>query len=252
MGTQANRRALSWAPLGLSQLIPVRIDMIKAFVAFLLLSASKLAFAFGMPALTTITGLLLETAIHESGHALTASSLGWTIDDFRPYPNICGGRLVGGCVLTHTDLKPYDPDGQMNREYQAQSRAIAAAGSLSSQLGVLIFAPLAGKLNGTSFWGSALRKMVYFQNLDWIFYTVTDSLSNFQGDWYSVAKSVNVPTYYFVAPAAASYWGLNKYRQKFIKTDKEPASGSSLKVAPQLGFMGRSVPSFGLKLAMTF
>lgn len=231
--------------------------MFRTILFGALLCSPQHAFGFGLRLLdgATLTGILLETTIHESGHALTALAVGWEVDQFRPYPHICGGRLVGGCVSTHTDLKPYGDDGKMNRKYLAENRAISAAGSLASQLGVLIFSPLVGKLKASTFWGKALRQMLFFQNMDWLFYTVTDSVSNFQGDWYSVAKSLDVPTYTFVPPAALSAAGLNIYRQKFVgNSSKQNGETSQIRVAPHITYLGtgQSMPTLGIKLALKF
>lgn len=164
-----------------------------------------------------VTGLFLQIMIHESGHAAMAAGLGWKVDEFKPYPHICGGRLVGGCVQTSTDLPEFDADGRMNRQRLSESRRIAAAGTTASSVSVLAFSPLQRVFRPSGFAGLTLNHMLIYQQYDWLFYTVTDSLSSFQGDWYAVAQSLDVPVYYFVAPAALNFWLLKIYREHFIR-----------------------------------
>lgn len=188
-----------------------------------------------------VTGLFLQILIHESGHAAMAAGLGWRVDEFKPYPHVCGGRVVGGCVHSSTDLPEYDADGKMNRQRLSESRRISAAGSTASSLSVLAFAPLQRVFRSSGFAGMTLGHMLIYQNYDWIFYTVTDSVSSFEGDWFAVAESLDVPVYYFVAPAALNYWLLKKYREHFIRRTS-PATPAPPVVLPRVTLSPGELP----------
>ena len=176
-----------------------------------------------------VTGLFLQILIHESGHAAMAQRLGWTVEDFRPYPHVCGGRIVGGCVDVSRNKPDYDEDGRMNRATLADSRKISAAGSMASNLSVLALSPLQRVFRPSGFAGMTLGHMLTYQTYDWIFYTLTDTLTSFQGDWYAVARNLDVPVYYFIGPAALNYWLLGKYRQMFVR---RPVSAPAAKSPP--------------------
>jgi hypothetical protein len=205
--------------------------------------------ALGSQLLATISGILLQTTIHESGHAGAAHFYGWNVDDFRPYPTMCGDRFAGGCVTSHPDYDPRLPDGGINKRYLRESRAISAAGTMASQLSVLLLTPFVAKTKSSSFIGETLRSMLYFQNLDWIFYVATDTLTGFKGDWYSVAQSNGVPTAYYLPPAALSYWALDRYRQHFLKRDRQVSSSPIIR--PQWALKDRSTPWFGVHVMWT-
>lgn len=204
--------------------------------------------AHGSQFFSTLSGILLQTTIHESGHAGAAMIYGWQVDDFRPYPTICGERLAGGCVTSHPDEEPRLADGSINKRYLRESRAIAAAGTMASQLSVLLLTPLVAKTRPSSFIGQTLRNMLYFQNLDWIFYVATDTLTEFKGDWYTVAQTNGIPTASYLPPAALSYWALNRYRQSFFKQESQ---GSLPIIRPQWALRDRSRPMIGFSVLWT-
>lgn len=196
------------------------------------------------------TGLFLNILVHETGHAATATALGWKVTDFRPYPHLCGGRLVGGCVLAVNDEPEFDEDGRFNRRYLIEERQVAGAGSLFSNASVLALAPLQKSFRASGFAGMTLGWMLVYQNYDWLFYTLTDSFTGFEGDWHAVAQTLDVPTYYFIAPAALNFWLLKRYRLAFARSGAVAGSKASVPILlPRVAVSG---PSRALSLVLEF
>lgn len=183
-----------------------------------------------------VSGLLLQIVLHESGHAAAAAGYGWEIEDYRPYPNICGGRLVGGCVIASPKDQPVKP---------SESRNVSAAGSVTSQLSVLALSPLQRSLKPNGFAGKTFRAMLDYQVADFLFYAVIDSVTDFKGDWYAVAQSIDKPTWYFIPPAALSYWLLGKWRQSFERkaAAAPPAAAPQAPAAPPASGAFIAVPT---------
>ena len=131
------------------------------------------AFGLGMGA------ALSEILLHETGHAVIAASLGWEIHKFAPYPHVCGGKFVGGCVVTSSDEGEDSPDANSEQAW------VSAAGSLTSTMSALAITPFIKKVDDphASFY---LDRLVWYQGFDFPFYVLVDLLG-FGGDWQSAA-----------------------------------------------------------------
>lgn len=150
---------------------------------------------------------LTEITLHETGHALVAASLGWEIHKFAPYPHVCGGRFVGGCVVTSSD-EPRDSE-----DSDSEQAWVSAAGSLTSTLSALALAPLVRDVDDphARFY---LDRVVFYQRFDFPFYVLVDLLG-FEGDWQSVADHTGVSLWWFLPVAAAHVYGMEMYVRRF-------------------------------------
>jgi hypothetical protein len=155
----------------------------------------------------TIGAALTEITLHETGHAVMAASLGWEIHKFAPYPHMCGGKFVGGCVMTSTDEEADSPD------YDSEQAWVSASGSIASTLSALALAPFVNDIQDP-YGREYARQVVFYQRFDFPFYVLYDLLG-FDGDWQSVADHTGVSLWWFVPLAAAHVYGMQVYVDKF-------------------------------------
>jgi len=88
----------------------------------------------------------------------------------------------------------------------------------------------------------------FFSCCKWFFYTILDTLTEFKGDWYAVAKSQNVPVYSYIPLSALNSWLLNKYIHLFT-LGKTNSMGVIL---PEIYPTQDHRPVFGGRLAVNF
>lgn len=189
------------------------------------------------PAWAALSGPLGEVFIHESGHAVTMLTFGIGIKSFRPFPNICGGKFVGGCVIPS---KRFAKGAMPFLSERAQSAWISAAGSLFSMGGVLALAPLMPKIRN-EFNRQTIENITYLQVRDFPFYIIADFLG-FDGDWRSVSQLTGFGLWWFVPLAIGEYLVLDSYWDRYRVKALQKFHPEQVEAAMQKG------PTFRLPL----
>jgi len=142
-----------------------------------------------------ILGWELQVIGHETGHALTTFLTGGKVHSFEPYPHICGGMLVGGCVKTSGGFTP----------------AVLAMGSLTSTLINLAVTPYSFDIQNP-FLYRTIRSMLWFQMLDLFFYVMIDTFK-YGGDWFNFSKITKIPTFVLIPLGVLNAWLLYQNRK---------------------------------------
>ena len=179
------------------------------------------------PLLSSLGGILTATVFHESFHGVTAWSLGWRVESFRPFPHFCGGKFVGGCVVSR-------PPRRISKStLKSDSTLIAAAGSVGNGL---LGAILATRLPEVSSPGDRafLKETTWFMIFDFPIYAAVDAVTDFDGDWAKVSRNLGFEKGWLI-PFGALYVALvypiwYGPRQKAESNAREEATENSASV----------------------
>jgi len=170
------------------------------------------------PSRTQLVGGFGTVFTHETFHAIVGLANGWDVDKFRPFPHICGGRLVGGCVHV------IPPAGISASKKKSDSRWISAAGSIGNLLLGSALIPYAATLQRGTVRRYHLESLIFYQIWDWPIYTIYEVIFPFKGDWYSVSKSTGIPLLVFpIIAAGASYTIETKLRAPMLEEEEPEA-----------------------------
>ena len=140
--------------------------------------------------LALLLGWEMQVIGHESGHALAAILTGGRVTAFRPYPHICGGMLVGGCV----------------QAVGGSRLLMTMAGSMASNLIFLAATPHYFSLE-EGFWKRSVQGMLFWEMTDFFIYTMIDAFK-YGGDWMRFSEITGIPGYALIPIARLDTWAL--------------------------------------------
>ena len=156
-----------------------------------------------------------QVFVHEGGHAIAALSVGYRVEAFKPFPHICDGKFVAGCVEMGDAFGPGLVPGVGKKGKQV---IISAMGSTFSVLGAALTLPLLPTVRNTTN-RLLLDQMVTLQIADWPFYCLADLLG-FQGDWYQVSRLTGISLWVLLPLSMIEFIAMNRYHHHYLEEAK--------------------------------